>query len=191
MSHGTADIIVGRIVGVHGIRGQVKVYSDCRPRESLFQYRQFIARSEGRPELQLQLLRGQAAGKGLIAAFHGINDRDQAMTLSGYTLSIRREQLPPTRNGEYYWAALIGLRVENRQGITLGRVVELFETGSNDVLVVRADDTNEEILIPFIRPHYIENIDLTGGVMQVDWEPQWSQVTLSLDHKSRRQHREV
>jgi 16S rRNA processing protein rimM len=177
VSHDTADIIVGRIVGVHGIRGQVKVYSDCRPRESLFQYRRFIARSEGRPELQLQLLRGQAAGKGLIAAFHGINDRDQAMTLSGYTLSIRREQLPPTRNGEYYWADLIGLRVENRQGITLGRVAELFETGSNDVLVVRADDTNEEILIPFIRPHYIENIDLTGGVMQVDWEPQWSQVT--------------
>ena len=168
MSHDTADIIVGRIVGVHGIRGQVKVYSDCRPRESLFQYRQFIARSEGRPELQLQLLRGQATGKGLIAAFHGINDRDQAMTLSGYILSIRREQLPPTRNG---------LRVENRQGITLGRVAELFETGSNDVLVVRADDTNEEILIPFIRPHYIENIDLAGGVMQVDWEPQWSQVT--------------
>ena len=67
--------------------------------------------------------------------------------------------------------------MENRQSITLGRVVELFETGSNDVLVVRADDTNEEILIPFIRPHYIENIDLTGGVMQVDWEPQWSQVT--------------
>ena len=177
MSHDTADIIVGRIVGVHGIRGQVKVHSDCRPRESLFQYRQFTARSAGRPERQLQLLRGQAAGKGLIAAFVGISDRDQAMTLSGYTLSICREQLPAARNGEYYWTDLIGLRVENRQGITLGRVTELFETSSNDVLIVRADDADGEILIPFIRPHSIEDIDLAGGVMRVDWEQQWSQVT--------------
>ena len=180
MPHDAADIIVGRIVGVHGIRGQVKVHSNCRPRESLFQYRHFTARQEGRPDLHLRLLRGQANGKGLVAAFADIADRDRAMTLCGYTLHICRDQLPPAANGEYYWADLIGLRVENRQGITLGQIAELFETGANDVLVVRAND-DQEILIPYIRPHYIENIDLAAGVMQVDWEWAWSQMTTD-DH---------
>lgn len=176
MSHDSADIIVGRIVGVHGIRGQVKVHSDCRPRESLFQYRQFIARQNGRPDIALQLLRGQTSGKGLVAAFTGINDRDQALALGGYTLYISRDQLPAPQDGEYYWADLIGLRVENRQGITLGQVSELFETGANDILVVKTDNSKAEILIPFVRPRYVEAIDLANGLMRVDWETEWSQV---------------
>ena len=175
MSHDTADIIVGRIVGVHGIRGQVKVYSDCRPRESLFQYRQFTARQHGRPDIALQLLRGQHSGKGMVAAFAGINDRDQALALGGYTLCISRDKLPAARDGEYYWTDLIGLRVENRQGITLGHVAELFETGANDILVVK-DDNGAEILIPFVQPRYVEAIDLENGVMRVDWESEWSQI---------------
>ena len=177
MAHDAADIIVGRIVGVHGIRGQVKVYSDCRPRESLFQYRQFTARQAGRPDIPLQLLRGQHSGKSMVASFAGIHDRDQALALGGYTLYISRDQLPAARDGEYYWADLIGLRVENRQGITLGHVAELFETGANDILVIKADGTREEILIPFVRPRYIEAIDLENGVMRVDWEQEWSQVS--------------
>lgn len=175
MADGSADIIVGRIVGVHGIRGQVKVHSDCRPRESLFQYRQFTARQHGRPDIALQLLRGQHSGKGMVAAFAGINDRDQALALGGYTLYISRDQLPAARDGEYYWADLIGLRVENRQGTTLGHVAELFETGANDILVVK-DDNGAEILIPFVQPRYVEAIDLENGVMRVDWESEWSQI---------------
>ena len=177
MADGSADIIVGRIVGVHGIRGQVKVHSDCRPRESLFQYRQFTARQHGRPDIALQLLRGQHSGKGMVAAFAGINDRDQALALGGYTLYISRDQLPAARDGEYYWTDLIGLRVENRQGITLGHVAELFETGANDILVIRADSGREEILIPFVQPRYVEAIDLENGVMRVDWESEWSHVS--------------
>ena len=176
MSHASADIIVGRIVGVHGIRGQVKVHSDCRPRESLFQYRQFTARQPGRPDIALQLLRGQTSGKGLVAAFVGINDRDQALTLGGYTLYISRDQLPAPPEGEYYWTDLIGLHVINRQGIALGHVSELFETGANDILVVKADHNKAEILFPFVRPRYVEAIDLANGIMRVDWEVEWSQI---------------
>ena len=113
----------------------------------------------------------------MVASFAGIHDRDQALALGGYTLYISRAQLPATQEGEYYWADLIGLRVENRQGITLGHVAELFETGANDILVIKADGVREEILIPFVRPRYIEAIDLENGVMRVDWEQEWSQVS--------------
>ncbi|MDO4643272.1 MAG: ribosome maturation factor RimM [Cardiobacteriaceae bacterium] len=177
MSHDTADIIVGRIVGVHGIRGQVKVHSDCRPRESLFQYKNFIARQDNHPEISLQLLRGQITHKGLIATFSNISDRDQAMTLRGYTLSITRSQLPQLKGDQFYWTDLIGMRIENRQGIILGKVKELFETGANDVLVVEKTGSHNEMLIPFIRPRYIEQIDLNNKVIHVDWEIGWSETS--------------
>ena len=134
--------------------------------------------------LLLQLLRGQTSGKGLVAAFTGINDRDQALALGGYTLFISRDQLPAPQDGEYYWADLIGLRVENRQGITLGRVSELFETGANDILVVKTDNSKAEILIPFVRPRYVEAIDLANGLMRVDWETEWSQVAPTTANKT-------
>ena len=166
MSHDSADIIVGRIVGVHGIRGQVKVYSDCRPRESLFQYRQFTARQAGRPDIPLQLLRGQHSGKSMVASFAGIHDRDQALALGGYTLYISRAQLPATQEGEYYWADLVGLTVYNWQNELIGTVSSLMETGAHDILVV--DGEHGRKLIPFV-DHYIDNVDLEQGSIIADW----------------------
>ena len=166
MSHASADIIVGRIVGVHGIRGQVKVHSDCRPRESLFQYRQFTARQAGRPDITLQLLRGQTSGKGLVAAFSGINDRDQALALGGYTLYISRNQLPKPAEGEYYWADLVGMTVTNKDNTILGKVSNLMETGANDVLVVNGK--YGQILIPFVS-QYVEIVDTGSKTIIADW----------------------
>lgn len=172
MCHPAKNIIVGRIIGVHGIRGQVKVYSDCRPRESIFHYRHFSATKDNHEPLILKLLRGTRSGKNLIAHFSGIDEREQAAALTGYILCINRNQLPALKNDEYYWTDLIGLKVQNRQGIILGEVQELFETGANDVLVIR--DQQEEILIPFIQKTYIEKIDLNTGMMFVDWEKDWA-----------------
>ena len=92
----------------------------------------------------------------------------------GSTIAIRREQLPATGEEEYYWSDLRDLKVITRQGVELGRVVTLMETGANDVLVVReAGEQGREHLIPFIWQQVILEVDLENGQLTVDWDPEF------------------
>jgi 16S rRNA processing protein RimM len=79
--------------------------------------------------------------------------------------------LPEPDEGEYYWRDLIGLKVETEQGIALGVVDYLLETGANDVLVVK--DGDKERLIPFLQGQFVKNINLESGMMIVDWDPEF------------------
>jgi 16S rRNA processing protein RimM len=75
--------------------------------------------------------------------------------------------LPPAPEGEYYWTDLIGLTVINREGVTLGQVDHLLETGANDVLVVKGE---RERLIPFLLELVVLEVDLAQRMLRVDWE---------------------
>ncbi len=174
MSERRKRIALGRIIGIHGLRGWVKIHSDCRPREAIFTYHEFTAEraeqfSQG---VSLSLREGRLHSKGLIAHFDGIDERNQAIPLLGSTLSVTRSALAEPENGEYYWVDLIGLQVVNREGETLGEVRELFETGANDVLVV-AGKTGE-LLIPFLTGTYIDTVDFPTRRLHVDWYREWS-----------------
>jgi 16S rRNA processing protein RimM len=72
-----------------------------------------------------------------------------ARSLSGLELYVRRAELPPPIEGEFYWFDLEGLDVYTEDGECLGRVEEFFPTGSNEVLIVRKG--SQEILLPFIK----------------------------------------
>lgn len=169
MASDSAPIELGRIVGTHGVRGWVKVYSDCRPREAIFKYKDFLGlSSQGNRPLRLSASRVQ--GNGLVAKFVGVDDMDQARALNGLVLAVAT--LKPLQKGEFYWRDLIGLTVINRQEETLGRVKTLLETGANDVLVV-VDDSDREILIPYVVPRYVEHIDLEQKQMRVDYSLDW------------------
>jgi 16S rRNA processing protein RimM len=160
-------IVMGRIGGLFGVKGWVKLLSYTEPRTALFDY-QPLYLAEDSDWRRIELEQGRAHGKGLIAKFIGVDDRDAAAALTGREIAIRREQLPPPAPGEYYWADLEGLRVVTVDGIELGRVDHLFSTGANDVLVVRGE---RERLIPFLRDQVIRGVDLDGGTLQVDWDP--------------------
>ncbi|MBV7435090.1 ribosome maturation factor RimM [Cardiobacteriaceae bacterium TAE3-ERU3] len=172
MPEQTALIYLGRINGVHGVRGWVKIHSDCRPRETIFSYSTFIAKRGSRSSSELKLTDGRTQGKGLVAKFEGIDDRDSAYALNGLSLYVPRSALPEPDEDEFYWADLIGLTVINQTGETLGEVKELFETGANDVMIVRSPN-NKEILIPFAVPEYVLEVDFERNVMTVDWSLDW------------------
>lgn len=171
-----ARIVVGRIVGVHGVRGWVKLHSDCRPREAVLGYREFIAARPNGDQLPLKLNNGRTQGKSIVAHFQGCDDRDAAMQLIGLELSISRAQLPALAPSEFYWADLIGLQVINRQQQLLGHVVEIFETGANDVLVVKTGSGKKapDILIPLVVGVYVDTADFDNQTLRVDWEADWS-----------------
>jgi 16S rRNA processing protein RimM len=161
-------LIVGRINGLFGVRGWVKVYSHTEPRDNILSYRNWYLR-DGNAWRQVELAEGRLHGKGVVARLSGCDDRDVAAALIGSEIAIRRQQLQQAASGEYYWADLIGLEVQTKDGVELGRVDHLMETGANDVLVVRQG--KRERLIPYIRDQVVCEIDLAGKRLVVDWDP--------------------
>ena len=158
---------MGRVSGLFGVRGWIKVYSHTSPKEGILSYSPWYIR-HGEVWEARKLLAGHRQGKGVVAHLVGCDDRDQAAQLQGCDIAVRREQLPDLSAGEYYWTDLQGLRVVNLQGVELGRVSHLFETGANDVLVVEGE---RERLIPYTWGEAVRSVDLEAGLMVVDWDP--------------------
>lgn len=163
------DINVGRISGVFGVKGWLKVFSFTDPRENILSYSPWLLKKGGEIK-QLDVIDGSLHGKAIIAWLDGIDDRDQAAGLIGWEIFITHDQLPKTTEGEYYWSDLIGLKVETVDGVPLGVVGSLLETGANDVLVVQGE---RERAIPFLQGQTIINIDLDAGSIIVDWDPEF------------------
>ena len=162
------DIIaLGYIAAVHGIKGWVKVNSWTRPMEAILQYQPWLLGEDKKP---VKIVDGRKQGKGLAALLPGFESREQAATLVGTQIFVRREQLPATEKDEYYWSDLEGLEVKTTKGELLGRVERLMETGANDVLVIRG---NREHLVPFIQGQYVTHVDLEDGMIEVDWDPEF------------------
>jgi 16S rRNA processing protein RimM len=164
----TEFLSVGKISGVFGVKGWVKVFSHTQPRENILSYSPWILRKNDKSE-EFKVIDGQRHGNAVVAGLEGIDDRDMAASLMGSEILIRREQLPKPKADEYYWADLVGLSVETESGVYLGAVDHLLETGANDVLVVV--DGEVERLIPFLLQHTVISIDLEGRRMVVDWDP--------------------
>ena len=157
---------MGRISGLFGVKGWVKVFSYTRPREAIINYDRWLLKRDGIWRAA-SIAEGKRHGKSVIVQLQGIDDRDQAAGLLECDIGIAREDLPQAEEGSFYWADLEGLQVINRDGTDLGRVAYLMETGANDVLVTEGE---RERLIPFVVEKVILDVDFAKGVISVDWE---------------------
>ena len=158
----------GKISGVFGVKGSVKVFSFTDPRENILRYSPWFLQKNNQIT-EIKVIGGQRQGNNVVAELEGITDRDTAFALIGSEILILKKLLPKPKPGEYYWADLVGLLVETETGVKLGVVDHLLETGANDVLVVKEGET--ERLIPFLQPQTVLKIDLAAGLMIVDWDP--------------------
>ena len=159
-------MILGRISGLFGVQGWVKIFSYTQPREAILDYDRCYLQRKG--EWQAASIReGKRHGKSVIAHFEGVDDRDQAAAYIDLEIAISRQDMPAAEDGTYYWSDLEGLQVVDRDGTELGRVAYLLETGANDVLVTAGE---RERLIPFIAEKVILDVDFDKGVISVDWE---------------------
>lgn len=161
-----APVILGRISGLFGIRGWVKVFSYTDPREAILGYHEWLVR-KGNAWEPAQLAEGKKHGKTLVARLQGSDDRDDAAAFVDCDIGVPRDALPEPDEGQFYWSDLEGLRVVNRDGCELGTVAYVMETGAHDVLVTEGD---RERLIPFVADEVIIDVDLDKGEISVDWE---------------------
>jgi len=176
MSAADEKLIVGKISGVYGVKGWVKVYSDTDPRDGITAYNPWYVQQGGHGKGEWREIRveaGRRQAKTVIAKLEGVDDRDAAMQLTGAKIAIRPDQLQTLGTDEFYWRDLIGLRVINTEGVELGTVLRLMETGANDVLVVggaEAGERDKEHLVPWTPGQAVLEVDLEAGQIRVDWD---------------------
>ena len=164
----TRRILLGRVHGAFGVRGEIKLESFTVPPSSILDYQPWTLSDARGQDSTLDGVRARVSPKGLVATFPGIEDREAAEALKGVEVYVERARLPPPAAGEYYWIDLEGLRVLNLDGVDFGQVSHLFSTGANDVLVTRGAE--RERMIPFVVPDYVVSVDFDARVVTVDWE---------------------
>ncbi|HKI73641.1 MAG TPA: ribosome maturation factor RimM [Pseudomonadales bacterium] len=165
------SITVGRIDAAYGVKGWVKVFSYTDPVERIFEYTPWQLVRRGKVQ-RLEIADSKIQGRGLIALPAGYEDRTQAELLVGSEIRIDKNQLPALDEGEFYWHELEGLVVINAEDDNLGIVDHLLETGSNDVMVVKATESSiddRERLIPWLEDQVVKQVDRERGRIVVDW----------------------
>ncbi|ROP91332.1 16S rRNA processing protein RimM [Stella humosa] len=159
---GDALVLVGQVVGVHGVRGNVRIKSYTDDPAGFGRYDPLLD-GAGRP-VKLRVV-GEAKGT-VVVQFQGVVDRNAAETLRGTRLFVPRSALPAPDEEEFYHADLIGLAVETVAGQPLGRVLEVANYGAGDMLEVRPAQ-GPSLLVPFTRA-IVPVVDLVGGRVVVD-----------------------
>jgi len=158
-------VILGRIAGLHGLQGGLKVYSYTRPAEGILEYTPWYLDVGGAWQAVVRT-DAYARQKRLIAYLEGFGDRDRATGLVGADIAVRRVQFRPLQVGEHYWVDLIGLEAYTPSGQHLGSVVGMLDTGANDVLIVRG---KRDRLVPYVEGVYVLNVDLVNRRLALDW----------------------
>ncbi|CAG9295792.1 ribosome maturation factor RimM [Celerinatantimonas diazotrophica] len=173
MSH-PETVIVGRLGAVYGIKGWLKVNSFTEQAEAIFEYSSWMVGKDGQFN-PVEVTEWRRHNHSLIVKLSGFDAREQSQTLTGLEIAVAAEQLPELAEDEFYWRDLLGMRVVNRQGYDLGKVTDLMETGSNDVLVVKANLKDafgkKERLIPFVESQMVDSVDQCAQIITVDWDP--------------------
>ncbi len=171
-------VTLGRIVGVFGVRGQVKVQSFTRPTDNLLHYKRWWLNTPAPYEAKVTEARphgGTFVATLADAEGKPIDDRDVAARLIGVEVQVERSALPKPPKGSYYWADLIGLNVKSTSGAPLGAVTDLVDNGAQDVLIVEEGQGEGRVqrMIPFVKGPIIRSVDLEGGEIIAEWDPDY------------------
>jgi 16S rRNA processing protein RimM len=168
-------VVMGRIGVPYGVQGWVKIQTFTQNLDSLLDYPHWYLGKSASGKVddwrQCEVESARVHSSSLIAKFAGCDDRNAAFALKSQDIAVPRDDLPATAEDEYYWSDLIGLQVDNLEGLHFGQVQELLATGANDVLVVKNEEGRQR-LIPFTNDA-IKQVDITAGKLLVDWPAVW------------------
>jgi 16S rRNA processing protein RimM len=159
MTTETRRILMGRIVGAHGIRGDVLIDSYASEPQAIAAYGP-LQTEDGSRQFKLSVVRLSA--KGVIGHIAGIDDRTAAEKLKGLALYVDRGRLPDAGEDEFYRADLVGLTAEDPDGGKIGSIVAVENYGAGDILELRLEGQSKTELIPF-SDAFVPVVDIAGG----------------------------
>ncbi|MGL4475360.1 MAG: ribosome maturation factor RimM [Shewanella sp.] len=174
MSSNQQPIVLGKIGACFGVKGWMKITSYTDSVEGIFDYSPLLLMQQGEWR-EVKVVQWRLQGKAVVALLEGINTREEAQALTHSEIAIMPEQMNSLPENEFYWRELIGCTVTNTKGYNMGTVDQILETGSNDVLMVKANAKDAfgkaERLIPFVTEQFILEVDVAAKQITVDWDP--------------------
>ncbi len=160
-------ICIGKIHRAHGIKGDVIL-------DPMTDFPERIRRGKtvyaGEDHRLLTVSRVRDKAPYLLVGFSELKDETEASELRNQYVYVKTSDLPKLPDGEYYFHQLIGLEAVDLQGVHIGILSEILETGANDVYVIKKDDGSEE-LVPDV-PQFIIGISLEEKQIKIDF-PEW------------------
>ncbi|MDC9588469.1 ribosome maturation factor RimM [Xenorhabdus sp. XENO-10] len=167
-------IVLGKLGSSYGIRGWLRVFSSTEHTEDIFEYQPWFIQRSGQWQ-HVELEAWKYHNQDIIVKIKDIDDRDAANLLTNCEVVVDSSRLPELGEGDYYWRDLMGCQVINTAGYNLGTIHDMMETGSNDVMVIKANLKDafgiKERLVPFLDGQVIKKVDLATKTIEVDWDP--------------------
>ena len=167
-------VVVGKLGSAYGIKGWLKLHSFTEVSEDIFKYNPWYIQSNHDWNI-VCLEDWKKHGKSYIVKLRGIDVREDVQYYSNLNIGVNSNTLPTLSDSEFYWLELVGMDDFTTKNYHLGKVSEILETGSNDVLVIKANVNDafnkKERLIPFIEEQVIKFISRKDNKIEVDWEP--------------------
>ena len=157
---------MGYIKASFGIKGWIKLSAHTQNVDSLLGFKTWYLAKDSDNWKPFELSEGKVTPDGLIVKLVGVDDKETAHALKGFTIAIPRDEFEETEQDEYYWTDLIGMSVHNQESLCFGEVVDLMQTGAHDVLVVKGELGQK--LIPFVKK-FILDVDAEARMILVDW----------------------
>jgi len=139
---------VGYVAKAHGVQGEVKISFDVHDLSDYLNRKSFWLAHKNGVEKEWEISRMRLADKHVIVKFKDIRYRDEAEQLVGMTLFVPQTDLPQLPEGEFYYFEIIGFDVVDKQLGKLGKVKDIVETGSQDIILMEYH--NQEVLIPVV-----------------------------------------
>lgn len=164
------SVVIGRLQSPHGVRGWLHFRSFTEDPGLALSLKPWFLENPTGALTPVEVEAHRSQGENFLVKLRGVDDRNAAALRTGKPVRVPLSVLPPPPPDEFYWHDLEGMAVVNTQGDDLGQVDSVFDNGAHAVLVVRAD--SRERLIPFV-PAYIQEVDLAGRILRVDWEKDW------------------
>lgn len=162
-------ILLGCVGAPWGVKGHNRIQSYTSPVGNIFEYATWYIHSDEPDGFKpIKITDTNNHPSQLVARLEGCQDREGAQALVHTKIYVKRDELAPCEDGEYYWCDLVGLEVQDTEGVLLGHIEGLYETGAHDNMVVKHLD--KQIDIPFVVGEFVLKVDLAAKLVVVDWD---------------------
>jgi 16S rRNA processing protein RimM len=151
-------ILLGHIIGAHGIRGEVMIRSFAENPEDIGAYGPL---SDAAGKRTFEIVQAKAGTKGVIARIPGVDDRSAAEALRGIDLYVDRAALPEVDEGEVYQADLAGMRAVTPAGADIGVIIGIANYGAGDILEIKKAGVSDTELVPYIDA-FVREVDVAA-----------------------------
>ena len=168
MSDNDRLILVGRVQGAFGVRGELRIRAYTADPAALIAFKT-LRTAEGAPALTLSA--GRVAKDGVIVRVKGVDDKDAADALRGLDLYAPRSALPAAEEDEFYLADLIGLSAVSPDGAALGTIKSVQDFGAGDLLEIAPEDGGQTWMIAFTLAN-VPEVDIAGGRVVIERPPE-------------------